>query len=246
MSVNLTFVGSGEAFGAGGRFQTCFLVRTPGFNFVIDFGASSLISLNQLGISHNEIDAIVLTHIHGDHCGGVPFMLVDAMLGAKRQTPLVIAGPRDTEARLAVINEALFPGMHAMTPKFDLDYLEMDVLKPAAIGPLTVTPYPALHTGETNPTSVRCEIAGKVISYTGDSAWNKHMSALAQGADLLIAESYFHSKPVRFHLNYPDIVAHREELDAKRIILTHMSAEMLAQADAVPEETARDHMTVEI
>lgn len=246
MTVTVTFVGCGDAFASGGRFQTCFLVRSPGFNFVIDFGASSLISLNQLGISHNEIDAIVLTHIHGDHCGGVPFMLVDAMLGARRETPLIIAGPRDTQARLAEVNEVLFPGMHVMQPKFELSYLEMDVMKPHAVGAATVTPYPALHTGETNPTSVRCEIAGKVISYTGDSAWNKHMPALGKDADLLIAESYFYSKPVRFHLNYPDIKEHWDEFGAKRVILTHMGPEMLAQADAVPEETAYDHMVVEV
>ncbi len=246
MSVSVTFVGTGDAFGAGGRFQTCFLVRSPGFNFVIDFGASSLISLNQLGISHNEIDAIVLTHIHGDHCGGVPFMLMDAMLGARRDKPLIIAGPRDTEARLKEVYEAMLPGMHVMTPKFDLRYIEMDVMRPCAVGAATVTPYPAIHTGETNPTSVRCEIGGKIISYTGDSAWNKHMPALGQDADLLILECYFHAKPVKFHLNYPDIKEHWDEFGAKRIILTHMSAEMLPMADDIPEECARDHMVVEL
>src|SRR3546814_11404173 len=81
MSVKVTFVGSGDAFGSGGRFQTCILVDAPGVRFTIDFGASSLIALNKLGIEHNSIDAIVLTHIHGDHCGGVPFLLVDAQIG---------------------------------------------------------------------------------------------------------------------------------------------------------------------
>lgn len=246
MSVSVTFVGSGDAFGAGGRFQTCFLVRSPGFNFVIDFGASSLISLNQLGISHNEIDAIVLTHIHADHCAGIPFMVMDAMLGAKRNRPLLIAGPRDTQARMCEVSEVLFPGIGTMTPKFPLDYIEMDVMKPNKVGGVTVTPYPAAHTGETNPTSVRCEVAGKVISYTGDSAWTKHMPALGKDADLLILECYFYEKPIRFHLNYPDIKEHWEEFGAKRTILTHMSREMLPMADKVPEETAEDHMVIEL
>lgn len=246
MSVSVTFVGSGDAFGAGGRFQTCFLVRSPGFNFVIDLGASSLISLNQLGISHNEIDAIVLTHIHGDHCAGVPFMLMDAMLGARRDKPLIIAGPRDTEERLKEVYEVLFPGMHVMTPKFPLEYVEMEVLKPCPVGDITVTPYPAAHTGGTNPTSVRCEVGGKVVSYTGDSAWTKHMPALGKDADLLILECYFYEKPVRHHLNYPDIREHWSEFGAKRTILTHMSREMLPMADRVPEETAEDHMVIEL
>ena len=128
MSVTVTFVGSGDAFGAGGRFQTCIMVDAPGTRFVIDFGASSLVALNKMGIEHNSIDTVVLTHIHGDHCGGIPFMLMDAMLGAKRETPLTIAGPRETEKKLGAVNEALMPGMNVMTPKFDLNYVEVDVM----------------------------------------------------------------------------------------------------------------------
>ena len=116
MSVTVTFVGSGDAFGAGGRFQTCILVDAPGTRFVIDFGASSLIALNKMGINHNSIDTIILTHIHGDHCGGIPFMLMDAMLGAKRQRPLTIVGPRETEKKLDLINEVMMPGIRSMTP----------------------------------------------------------------------------------------------------------------------------------
>jgi len=248
MSVTVTFVGSGDAFGSGGRFQTCIMVDAPGVRFVIDFGCSSLIALNKMGIAHNSIDAIVLTHIHGDHAGGIPFMLVDAMLGAKRATPLIIAGPRQTTEMLAEYQEVLFPGSAVMQPKFDLRYVEMEVMKANAIGDLglSVTPYPAAHTGETNPTSVRCEVAGKVVSYTGDSAWTKHMPKVAGDADLFICECYFHQKAIRFHMNYPDVIEHWDELGAKRTILTHMSPEMLAQADNVAEECAYDGLVVEL
>ncbi len=246
MSVSVTFVGSGDAFGSGGRFQTCILVDAPGYRFVIDFGASSLIALNALGIPHNSIDAIVLTHIHGDHCGGVPFMLLDAILGAKRESPLVIAGPRDTKTRLAEYGDVLFPGSHVMTPKFPLDYVEVPVMTPTAVGPMRITAYPAAHTGDTNPTCVRVEIAGKTVAYTGDSAWTKHMPDLARDADLFIAECYSYEKPIKAHLNYPDIQAHRTELTAKRMILTHMGPEMLRHADGVPEETARDGLVVTV
>ena len=118
----------------GGRFQTCIMVDAPGTRFVIDFGASSLVALNKMGIEHNSIDTVVLTHLHGDHCGGIPFMLMDAMLGAKRQTPLTIAGPRETEKMLGAVNEALMPGMNVMTPKFDLNYVEVDVMTPTQVG----------------------------------------------------------------------------------------------------------------
>lgn len=244
MSVTVTFVGSGDAFGSGGRFNTCFLVETRALRFAIDFGATSLIALNRLGIDPNSIGAVVLTHFHGDHCGGVPFLVMDAMLGAKRQAPLTIIGPKDTQARLTTIADAVLPGMSGMTPKFPLRFLDSGFLTPCAAGGLTVTSYPALHTAATNPASVRIEVDGKVIAYTGDSAWTEYLPEVARGADLLICECYYHEKPVPFHLNYRDIAQHRGELRAKRLVLTHLSREMLAAQDRIPEECAYDGLTI--
>jgi ribonuclease BN (tRNA processing enzyme) len=246
MTLRVTFVGTGDAFGAGGRFQTCFLIDAPGIRFAVDFGATSLVALNQLGIDHNSIDAILLSHLHGDHCGGVPILLVDAMLGAKRDRPLAIAGPRETKEKLEGLGEALFPGMGVMKPSFPLDYAEMDVMKPNPVRGLTVTPYPAAHTGGTNPTSLRIEVAGKVIAYSGDSDWTKHMPSVARDADLFICECYFHGRDVPAHMNYPTLKKHWDELGAKRVILTHMSREMLPHADTVPEECAHDGLVLEI
>jgi ribonuclease BN (tRNA processing enzyme) len=244
MAVSVRFVGSGDSFGSGGRFQTCIVVDGPGSRFAIDFGASSLIALAQQGIEHNSLDAILLTHLHGDHCGGVPFLLIDAMLAAKRTRPLTIAGPRDLRRRMDQIREALFPGSQVMTPKFPLTWVEMEPGKPHSVLDLVVTPRPARHTAETNPTALRVEVGGKVIAYTGDTEWTEDVARVAQGADLFIAECYFYDKPVKWHLNYPTVAARRDRFGAKRVILTHMSKEMLAHADAVPEECARDGLVV--
>ena len=105
MSVTVTFVGCGDAWRRR-KVSNLHFGRCPSTRFVIDFGASSLIALNKMGINHNSIDTIVLTHTHGDHCGGIPFMLMDAMLGAKRRRPLTV-GPLETEKRLDIINEVM-------------------------------------------------------------------------------------------------------------------------------------------
>jgi ribonuclease BN (tRNA processing enzyme) len=244
MAVTVRFVGSCDSFGSGGRFQTCIVVDGPGSRFAIDFGASSLIALAQQGIEHNSLDAIVLTHLHGDHCGGVPFLLIDAMLAARRSRPLVIAGPRDLRRRMDQIREALFPGSDVMTPTFPLTWVEMEPGKPHAVLDLVVTPQPARHTAETNPTALRVEVGGKVIAYTGDTEWTDDVALAARGADLLIAECYFYAKPVKWHLTYPTIVAQQPTLGAKRLILTHMSREMLAHAADVPEECAHDGLVI--
>jgi ribonuclease BN (tRNA processing enzyme) len=246
MAVTVRFVGSGDSFGSGGRFQTCILVDGPSSRIAIDFGASSLIALRQQGIEHNTIDAVLLTHLHGDHCGGVPFMLMDAMLAAKRTRPLVIAGPAELERRMVEIREALFPGSHVMTPKFPLAWIEMEPGRPHRILDCLVTPQRARHTKETNPSALRVEIGDKIVAYTGDTEWTDDVARIGRGADLLIAECYYYDKPVKWHLNYPAIAAHRQHFGARRLILTHMSGEMLAHADEVPEECAHDGLIVEL
>ena len=246
MAVTVRFVGSGDAFGSGGRFQTCILVDGPRSRFAIDCGASSLTALAQQGIDHNSIDAILLTHLHGDHCGGVPFLLMDAMLSAKRARPLTIGGPLDLQRRMGLIREALFPGSHVMTPRFPLHWVEMEPGRSHQILDLVVTPQPARHTQETNPTALRVEVGGKVIAYTGDTEWTDDVAKVSRGADLFIAECYFYHKPVKWHLNYPTIAAHRKDFGAKRIILTHMSKEMLAHLAEVAEECASDGLVVTV
>jgi ribonuclease BN (tRNA processing enzyme) len=244
--VTVRFVGSGDSFGSGGRFQTCILVEGPASRVAIDFGTSSLIALAQQGIEHNSIDAIVLTHLHGDHCGGVPFLLMDAMLSARRTRPLTIAGPVDGRRRLDQIREALFPGSHVMEPKFAVHWIDMEPDRPHAVLDVVVTPRRARHTAETNPTAVRVEVGGKVVAYTGDTEWTEEVARVADGADLLIAECYAFEKPIKWHLNYPVIAARARDCGARRVILTHMGREMLAHADAVPEECARDGLVVTV
>ena len=238
------FIGSGDSFGNGGRFQTCILVDGPRSRVALDFGASSLIALAQQGIEHNSIDAIVLSHLHGDHCGGVPFLLLDAMLAARRTRPLTIAGPHALQPRLAEIREALFPGSHVMTPRFPLEWVELPLGLRAELLDLAVTAHPARHTRETHPTALRVEVGGKVIAYTGDTEWTDDVARAARDADLLIAECYYYAKPIKWHLNYPAIAAHGAACGARRIVLTHMSREMLAHAADVPEECAHDGLVL--
>jgi len=243
----VTFAGCGDAFGSGGRFNTCFVVDVEGLRYAIDFGATSLVALKQVDILHSSIDVVVISHIHADHCSGIPSMLLDSMLAAKRTKPLIIAGPKDTEQRLRDMMESMLPGSNIMVPKFDLSFVEMELHQPNKVGEhMIVTPYPADHTPKTHPTSLRIEAGGKIVAYSGDTDWTEHVTKVSDGADLFICESYFYEKPIRFHLNYPDVVEHWDEFNAKRIILTHMGPEMLAMANRVPEECAYDGLKVNI
>ena len=107
--MKLTIVGSGDAFGSGGRLNTCFFLETAKASLLVDCGASALPALKGQGIAPNGVDAVILSHLHGDHFGGLPFFLLDARFLSRRDKPLLIAGPLGTRERLTAAMEVFFP-----------------------------------------------------------------------------------------------------------------------------------------
>ena len=107
--MRLRIIGSGDAFGSGGRFNTCFLIETAKTRLLVDCGASSLVALKAHGLDLNSVDGIVLSHLHGDHFGALPFLSLDAQFVAQRERPLLIAGPPGARARIDAALEVSFP-----------------------------------------------------------------------------------------------------------------------------------------
>jgi ribonuclease BN (tRNA processing enzyme) len=238
------FVGSGDAFGNGGRFQTCLHLTAGQESVLIDCGASSLTALKQSSIEPNEIEYVLLTHLHGDHFGGLPFLVLDGQF-RRRQRPLTIAGPPGTRARTETAMDLLFPGSTRAPRRFTLNFLELEYGIPTHVGPALVNAV-AVEQPDTPACALRVEYAERVIAYTGDTAWTDGLIELARGADLLIAEAYFFEREVPFHLAYATLISHRNQLDCKRIILTHMSPDMLSRQHEADLDCAHDGMIVEV
>lgn len=71
-------VGSGERVSAEVRFQTCIALHEGQSTVLVDCGSTSLVALKARGVSTPaEIDAVVITRLHGDHFGGLPFLILD-------------------------------------------------------------------------------------------------------------------------------------------------------------------------
>ena len=244
--MRVQFLGCGDAFGSGGRFNTCFHVTTGETGFLIDCGASSMIALRRFGVDPNAIASIFITHLHGDHFGGLPFFILDAQLMSRRTAPLTIAGPPGLEQRLAVTMEAFFPGAAAVERRFAVDIIELAPGERRIVGGVAVTPHLVRHACGAPPFALRLEAGGKVVTYTGDTEWTEALIPAARDADLFIAEAYFHDKKIRHHLDWQSLAPHLPAIRAKRLILTHFSPDMLARLGDLPVETAEDGKIVEV
>jgi ribonuclease BN (tRNA processing enzyme) len=244
--MELQFLGSGDAFGSGGRFNTCFCVRDSLGLFLIDCGASSMIAIRKFGVDPNTIRAVLITHLHADHFGGLPFLILDAQLVSRRSAPLTIAGPPGLRDRLALAMENSFPGSTQVERRFVTNIVEMEPRVVNDVEGIEVIPYEVKHACGAPPFALRVTVGRRTLCYSGDTEWADGLRDAAQGADLLIAEAYFFNKPIKFHLDYATLACHLPELGARRVILTHMSADMLARSAEIRCEVAYDGMIVSV
>ena len=242
--MHLQFVGCGDAFGSGGRLNTCFHVVGESANFLIDCGASTLIGLERLGIARHAIDAILVTHFHGDHFGGIPYFVLDAHFG-RRTRPLTLAGPAGIETWYVRALEAAFEHFSTIKLAFDLRIVTLPERAATDIGPLRVTPFPVVHGNAGGPFfAYRIEVEDRLIAFSGDTEWTDTLVEVARDADLFLLECYSYDKPIRNHLNFKTIEQNLGRLAAKKLVLTHMSHDMLAQRHKVAQLTASDGMVV--
>jgi ribonuclease BN (tRNA processing enzyme) len=244
--MRLQFLGSGDAFGSGGRFNTCFhLERAAHGNVLVDCGASSMIAIRKWQVDPNGISTVLVTHLHGDHFGGLPFFLLDAQLISRRTAPLLLAGPPGFGERLNVVMEAMFTGSTKVEHKFTTEVRELELHRRTELAGLAVTPFLMKHFSGAPSYALRIETEGKVLTYSGDTEWVEELIPAGRDADLFICEAYFFDKVMKYHIDYSSLARHLPEIGAKRTIVTHMSAELLGRQHEIELEAAHDGLVVE-
>ena len=242
--MKVQFVGSGDAFGSGGRGQMCIHLAAGDQVLLVDCGTTSLAGLKAQGLNPNEVTAVAVTHLHGDHFGGLPFLILDGQF-SHRSAPLQVAGPPGIRARLTEAMETLFPGSSRARRRFPVEITELATTGSATrMGAASVRGWEVEHASGGPPLALRVELGGVSFAYSGDTQWTPALAEAARGADLFAVEAYTFDRPIRYHLDYQTLRTHLGELHAERIVLTHMSAAMLSRLTDADLPAAYDGMII--
>jgi ribonuclease BN (tRNA processing enzyme) len=247
--MKLTVVGSGDAFGSGGRFMSAYLIDTDEGAVLLDCGATTTVALARVGRDPNTIPTIVISHLHGDHYAGLIWIYVQALYAVKRTAPLDVYGPPGIEQRFIATAELLFPGCTKVERGFTLTFHELYAGQPATVGPLHVVAFDVEHPCGAPAYGLRLSRGGRTLAFTGDTRWIEALVPLGHGADLYIMECYQFDKPTYYHLGWVEIAANLDRIGAKRVLITHMSSSMLARRAEVRDPRvvmAEDGLVVDV
>jgi ribonuclease BN (tRNA processing enzyme) len=244
--VRVTVLGSGDAFGSGGRGHSAYLFETTRTTFLLEAGPTLLQSLKSAGRDPAAVDFVVVSHLHGDHFGGLPFLFLEYRYERLRTRPIAVYGPKGLERRVNALFRALYEQVAREPSPFSVRFQELVAGKPVEVGAVRIVPFLVPHARELLCLGYRVEVEDRVVVFSGDSAWTDDFIAQTRGADLFLCECSTYETRLDIHLSYPEIAARARDLGCRRLVLTHLGREPLAHLPGLSLECARDGMTVDL
>jgi len=184
--MKITFLGTGNAF-APRRDWGCILVNDT---LLLDAGPSLLVNLKRLSLDPARISHLFLTHFHGDHFFGLPFLLLEYRFLSKTNEPLVIVGPPGVEARVRAVMELAYPDIAFAEWPRPLRFVEGEAGVTLTAGGVTFTPVAMAHGGEEMCAfGYRIALPDGLLAYSGDTRMTEAVYTLIDGARVLILEA---------------------------------------------------------
>ena len=243
--VTVTLFGTGDAFASSGRSQSGYLIDAPAGRMLLEAGPGLMPALKGGGVPTTSFDFLLISHLHGDHFAGLPFLILDYMWETPRKKVLTIGGPPKLEERTWILMRTMFPHFEVDKIKHKLKFVVLEPGDSTRLGKFKVRVIRSPHMNPEISLSLRIDAGGKSIVFSGDSGWNDELVELCEGADLFLCEcTYYESAQLNFHLNYPLLAANRDKFKVRRMVLTHLGREVLSREDEIALEMGYDGMKI--
>jgi ribonuclease BN (tRNA processing enzyme) len=216
--MKLTVVGcSGTMPGAEGP-ASCYLLEADGFRLLVDCGNGASGAL-QLYVGLLDLDAVLITHVHADHCLDLVVYSFARRYGTGNPKPIPVYGPAGLQERLLQAFDVA--PADRLGGVYDFRTLRQGR---RTIGPFAIDVAPMNHPVET--WGLRIMADGASIAYSADTGECPALLDLARNADLLLCEAGFkHGAPGNvegLHLTGRQAGEHAAKAGAKRLLLTHI------------------------
>jgi ribonuclease Z len=230
--IELLFLGSGNAF-APGRAYGSFLVDN---RILFEATPTTLPAIRELNIPLEDIQYIFISHFHGDHCFGLPFIFLDHYFVTKRKKPLTIIGPKGLKKLSYTLIDLAFPDTRRRYSRnFPMKILEVSPGREYSLEKMTFKAFKMSH-GKTSGLGFSLFYKKKRLAYSGDTGPFPFLSEVLQGANIAVLEMSSIEDDYPFHLNLGNILEIRRQLPPEtRLILTHLPTLTGKQVKALTE-----------
>jgi ribonuclease BN (tRNA processing enzyme) len=202
--------------------------------------------MKRAGFDPGRLDAVFLSHLHGDHCAGVPFLFIEYLYQTTRTRPLIIAGPAGTEEKLRQLFSLMYGSGSGAKEIPPARFYILEPNREACIDGINVLPFRVPHQIDQISLGLSVEYEDKQILFSGDSAWSDVFIERARGVDLFLCECSFYDAGSGNHVSFVTLRANLPRLECKRLVLVHMGEEMLARGGEIGVTLAYDGMVIEL
>jgi ribonuclease BN (tRNA processing enzyme) len=224
MTLELTFLGTGNAFGsAPGRYWSSFLANG---RYVFDAPPTVLPHLKRLGTPLTDIEVVFISHFHGDHFMGLPFLFLEYVYLTERRDDLFIVGPPGVEEKTEEFSRQCYAEV-TRDVGYRRRYVEARPGSDQYVNEIGFQAFPMNHVaGKLECFGYRVPIGGKTVAYTGDTMLCDEVFELAEGADVMVTDCTYTEGNGPEHMSVDDLRVIRKRVAPETtIVLTHLGGE---------------------
>lgn len=219
--MQIIFSGVGEAFDEG-LTNTSLIVLVDGSpqkQILLDCGFTAAHAFWQTSPDPMNLDALWISHFHGDHFFGVPLLLL-RFWEEERSRPLTIVGQRGVENKVRAAMELAYPGFNAKL-SFEINYIEAHPGQDLNLLGLGWSFAPTMHSKPC--LGLRLDSKSVAMYYSGDGRPSEKTGLLARGCHLIVHEAYGLEPMLDAHGTVDGCIAFANKTEAKHLALVHMN-----------------------